>query len=173
MCMSSDTHKFHQILKLTDKKELKTTFMEEKTNALRTEAFIKITQNFSGSNLYDIYFILKSIKSKQTYYDFIYCSSHLSGSVGLLHDSTWLFRRFGKALIFLWEKFEEYREMDIICTGKNKEKLLKVDQIRSLEGRYISMLHCTNPMLIWSIQTSEETECVHYFSVFLFQKWNE
>lgn len=102
LCMSSDTHKFHQILKLTDKKVLKTTFMEEKTNALKTEAFVKITQNFSGSNLYnEIYFILKSIKSKQTYYDFIYCSSHLSGSVGLLHDSTWLFRYFGKALIFL------------------------------------------------------------------------
>lgn len=106
MCMSSDTHKFHQILKLTDKKVLKTTFMEEKTNALRTEAFIKITQNFSGSNLYDVYFILKSIKSKQKYYDFIHCSTHLSGSLGLLHDSTWLFRCFGKALIFFMREIQ-------------------------------------------------------------------
>lgn len=38
MCVCSDAHKFHQILKATDikQKTSKTTFIKEKTNALRT-----------------------------------------------------------------------------------------------------------------------------------------
>lgn len=56
--------------------------------------------------------------------------------------------------------------------GNIKKRLLKWNLlIRCWEERYISILHCTSPMLTSSVQIWEEMGCVHHFCVFLFQKW--
>lgn len=133
MCVYSDAHGFQQILKVTkqpnkqtkNQKHLKLHWIEEKTSALRTKAFPQIAQIFSGSSLY--YGILKSIKSNQTFEDFLYCSSHLSGSVCLLHGSIVLFKCFGKALIIFKIKMKKVwgcRHF-LPLLGKIKKKLLK------------------------------------------------
>lgn len=118
----------NQTNKQKNQKHLKLHWIEEKTSALRTKAFPQIAQIFSGSSLYyGIYFILKSIKSNQTFEDFLYCSSHLSGSVCLLHGSIVLFKCFGKALIIFKIKMKKVwgcRHF-LPLLGKIKKKLLK------------------------------------------------